>query len=166
MKMDKEMIQNSLDEVLRKQIQIVSSLYTCQKRMYAGVVEKDWAILLKETAFLEECADVFAMLETRRMQLLTSASEIFRVPCNFYMVTALFDEEKRQHLNSLLRELKRILVLSKTENEIFTGYVGGAKEMLSSLLENIVPSRRNRIYTRHGNLSAGAGEGFVVNKAF
>ncbi len=166
MEMDKEMIQNSLDEILRKQIQTVSSLYSCQKRMYAGVTGKDWSALLSETAFMEECADVFAVLENRRVQLLTAASGKFGVPCDFYAVTALFQEEKRRELNSLLRELKRILVLSKTENEIFTGYVDGAQKMLSSLLENIVPSRRNKIYTRSGNLASGPGEGFVLNRAF
>lgn len=166
MEMDKEMIQNSLDEILHKQTDIVSSLYACQKRMYAGVAEKDWSLLLKETAFLEECADVFALLESRRMQLLTAASQAYGVPCGFYAVTALFPKEKRDGLNSRLRELKRLLVLSKTENEIFAQYIGGAKEMLSAVLEQVVPARRSKTYTRAGGFTSGSDEGFVLDRAF
>ena len=159
-------MQNSLAEVLRNQIQALSSLRACQERMFTSVRERDWSVFLRESARMEECAGIFGTLEKRFGELLAAFSGGKPAAGDFYRITAQFLAEQRRQLNGMHRERKRLLVLSKAENAVFGEYVNGAAKMLSSLLNSVVPSKRNRMYTKSGSLSAGANEGFVLDRAF
>lgn len=166
MEMTGEMIQSSLEEVLRGQIRTAEILRDSQKRLLDSVKAKDWVVLIKETAVIEELSAEFAALENHRAKLLSLAGGKSGVDGGFYRATSAFPQEKRQLLNNLFRELKRLLVLSKTENSIFARFIESEKASLSAILEHIVPAKRNRIYTKSGSLSSGAGEGFVLDGVF
>jgi hypothetical protein len=62
--------------------------------------------------------------------------------------------------------MKRLLVLSKSENDVFNTYISNARTLVTGMLETVLPARRNKIYTRRGSLASAPVESLVVNRSF
>ena len=163
MKMTSEKLQSSLEDVLKGQLMTAEVLRDSQKRLWQSVRARDWAAFLTDSAIIEELSESFASLEEQRARLVSDAAESSGCDNSFYAVTAAFPREKKDELNALFRELKRVLVLSKTENMAFARYVAGEKASLSAVMEHILPESRARTYTRGGALSLGLEEGMMLD---
>ncbi len=165
--MEKATIQTSrLEEILRNQLSILQALYACQKRMYESVLVRDWVLLQKETSESETYAAIFSRLEEER---LSCAKELFpdaEGSRDFYAVTARLDAGDRQRVNELFREMKRLLLLSKTENDVFNTYVTNARAVVSGMLETVLPGRKAKIYSRRGGIVSSPVESLVLNRSF
>ena len=163
MEMTGEMLQSTLEEVLNEQLMMVGILRDSQKRLLKSVQKRDWEAFASDTSVIEGISNEFAELEKQREELIHIAAEKSGRAKSFYAVTADFSREKKERLNTLFRELKRLLVLSKTESLGFARYVAGEKASLSILLEHIVPHSSARTYTRRGALSSGLEEGMMLD---
>ena len=166
MEMTGEMLQSSLEEVLSGQLMTAKTLCGTQKCLLQSVRLRDWEAFASDSAVIEDLSNEFAELEKKREELIELAAEKIGREKSFYAVTSGFPQEKRSELNALFRELKRVLVLSKTESMAIARYVAGERATLSSLLEHIVPDARARTYTRRGSLSSGLQEGMVLDTVF
>jgi hypothetical protein len=155
-----------LEDILRTEISVLSDLYSIQKNMYECVLIRDWIRLQDETTASEKMVQQFLEAEHKRIALLKSAYPALEGSKDFYQVTAVLCESDRTCINSLFREMKRLLLLSKTENEVFNTYITNARTIVSGMIETVVPARRNKIYTRHGALAAANVESLVVNRSF
>lgn len=153
-------------ESLESEISAMSELYACQIRMYESVLTRDWVSLQGETALKESLAETLERLEGERKMLMLEVAFTTGHSTDFYRVTSTFPEETRKQLNDRYRELKRMVLLAKTENDIFDAYLEHAKTLLSGLIETFVPSRRNKIYTRNGSIMAAQVESLVLNRSF
>ena len=166
MEMTDEMLQSSLEDVLSGQLIAAEVLRDSQRRLLQSVKARDWAAFLTDTAVIEELSEEFATLEKQRAKLVNIAAAKSGCGKSFYAVTASFPREKKERLNSLFRELKRVLVLAKTETMVFARYVAEEKAALSSILEHIVPQSKARTYTKRGALSSGLEEGMMLDAVF
>jgi len=155
-----------LGEILRNQITVLSDLYSCQKRMYQGVLVRDWIQIQKETAIYNTLGDVFIDLEDQRISACAALLDGADGSTDFYRITSVLPEALRSPVNSLFREMKRLLLLSKTENEVFNTYIANARKMVSGMIETVSPARRNKIYTRRGSLATPPVENLVLNRSF
>ncbi len=155
-----------LETVLEKQITLLTDLYACQKRMYESVLVRDWGQLQKELSESSAMAQTFKNLDDERIAILRILGPDMDVENGFYRVTALFDEQDRMTINSRYREMKRLLLLSKTENDVFTTYITNAKSILSGMLDTVISGRKNKIYTRNGALASTNVESVVLNRSF
>lgn len=155
-----------LEDILHLEISVLSDLYACQKRMYECVLVRDWFLLQNETAASEILVQQFLANENTRIELMQSAQPGIEGTKDFYQFTASFDESERSRINSLFREMKKSLMLSKTENEVFNTYITNARSIVSGMLETVLPARRNKIYTRRGSLVSANVESLVVNRSF
>lgn len=156
----------SLEVLLKKEISILTDLYACQKRMYECVLVRDWILLQNETAVSETYVQIFLHEEKERIHLIRSALPDVEGSKDFYQVTAFFDQETASRINALFRDMKRLLLLSKTENEVFNTYITNARTIVSGMLETVLPARRNKIYTRRGSLVSSNVESLMVNRSF
>lgn len=155
-----------LETVLEKQIALLTDLYACQKRMYEAVLVRDWEQLQQELAESADMAQTFKNLDDDRIAILRILGPDIDVENGFYRVTALLDEQDRMTINSRYREMKRLLLLSKTENDVFTTYITNAKSLLSGMLDTVISGRKNKIYTRNGALASTNVESVVLNRSF
>lgn len=155
-----------LEDILRTEITILSDLYLFQKRMYECVLVRDWVLLETETSSSEVLVNSFLEQEKIRINILSSLIPEIEGSKDFYRVTALFPEVERVKINTLFREMKRLLLLSKTENEVFNAYVSNARSVVSGMIETFLPARKNKIYTRRGSLASAKVENLVVNRSF
>lgn len=156
----------ALETILRNEISVLNELYACQKRMYECVLVRDWVLLQKETAGADALTDRFVELENTRIWCARSVCPDSDGSKDFYRVTEQFAEDERKTLNQLFREVKSLLVLSKSENDVFNTYIANARSIVSGLLETVMPARRNKIYTRQGALASAPVESLVVNRSF
>lgn len=155
-----------IGELLESEISAMSELYSCQIRMYESVLKRDWVSLQGETALKDSLAVTLERIESDRKIIMAQASKSPGSAPDFYRVTSSFPEDTRKRLNERYREFKRMVLLAKTENDIFDAYLEHAKALLTGLIETFVPARRNKIYSRNGSLMAGPVESLVLNRSF
>jgi hypothetical protein len=155
-----------LEELLGKEISVLNNLYACQKRMYETVLTRDWIALQKELMVSGKISETFQNLETRRVSMLRASFPECEGSTDFYHITASFPETVRCRVNSLFRELRKTLLLSRAENDIFNTYIANARTVVSGMIDSVVPERRARIYTRQGSLASAKVESLLVNRSF
>lgn len=155
-----------LEETLLKEAEVLTLLNACQKRMYESTVNRDWIMLQNETAASESITESFLELEKKRKYIVHAIDPKADGTKDFYFVTASFAEADRKRVNTLFRDVKRLLLLSKTENEAFGSYVSNARTLVAGVIDAVVPARRNKIYNRRGSLASGNVESMVLNRSF
>jgi len=155
-----------LEEILLHETGVLSSLHVCQKRMYESVLIRDWVVFQKETEVSGTITDSFLKLEEKRIEVARGILPDAEGSTDFYRITAEIEEPLRSRINSLFRDVKRLLLLSKTENDVLNTYVSNARTLVSGLIETALPARRNRIYTKHGSLASKNVESMVLNRSF
>jgi len=155
-----------LEEILLHETGVLSSLHVCQKRMYESVLIRDWLAFQKETEVSETISNSFLELEKKRIEVARSILSDVEGSTDFYRITIAIQEPMRSRINSLFRDVKRLLLLSKTENDVLNTYVSNARTLVSGLIETALPARRNKIYTKHGSLASKNVESMVLNRSF
>ncbi len=156
----------SLKDVLEREIALLATLYACQKRMYEAVLVRDWVMLQKEIALGEGISGEFSTMEDERQAIMTSIVPDADLATGFYRVSSKCGDSDRVRLNTLYREMKRLLLLSKTESDVFTTYVSNARTLLGGLLETVIAGGKGRIYTRRGCVANRGLESVVLNRSF
>lgn len=155
-----------LENILDAGISTMSEMHACQRRMHEWVLLRNWIELQKESALRDTLEAKMNSIEDDRRTVIAAIAPELDGTTDFYRVTALMEPRVRTVLNEKFRELKRLVLLSKTENEVFETYLGHAQSLLKGLIETVMPSRRNRIYTKNGALNSGPVESLVLNRSF
>ena len=155
-----------LEETLIKEAEILALLNACQKRMYDSTVSRDWIMLQNETAASEAITESFLELEKKRKYLARAIAPESDGTKDFYSVTSSLPETDRKRINTLFRDVRRLLLLSKTENDVFGAYVANARALVAGVIDAMVPARKSRIYDRRGSLASGNVESMVLNRSF
>jgi hypothetical protein len=157
---------NHLEIILDNEIGVLVALYSCQKLMYESVLVRDWISLQKQTAQTDQYVQTFLNYETERIKILKEQMPEIEGSTDFYQFTSQIPEPERTRINCRFREMKKLLLLSKTENDVFNTYITNARTIVAGMLETVLPARKNKIYSRKGNLVAANVENLVVNRSF
>jgi len=172
---DVEAKRAELSELLTGEISVLTNLYSCQKRMYEQTLLRNWIALQKELMISGKLTETFLGLEAARAEMLedlrgqgneTRGDAEASEPVDFYRVTVTFPEPDRSRVNGLFREMKRLLLLSKAENDVFNSYIANARTVVSGMIETLMPERGSRIYTRQGAIAPGKTERLVLDRSF
>ena len=159
-------IMENLEELLIKEITVITNLIACQKRMYQAVVKRDWILFQKELMFSGKMTETFMDLEEMRLSVLSETKIDRDLISDFYSSTACLPEERRVRANELYRELKKILLLSQSENRVLQAYVSNARTVVSGIVDTLLPVRKNKIYSNKGSLISTNVESLVLNRSF
>lgn len=159
-------IMEHLEELIMKEITVVTNLIACQKRMYQAVVQRDWIQFQKELMLSGKMTETFTDLEQMRTALLSETNSGAGLNNDFYRSTACLPEQRRIRANELYRELKKLLLLSQSENRVLQAYVSNARTVVSGIVDTLVPVRKNKIYTNKGSLVSTNVESLVLNRSF
>lgn len=157
---------SGLCEILRNQISALSNLYACQKRMFTAVLERDWVNMEAVTLETDRLSGIFADLEEARTTLIRSFFPDADASRDFYSISTTFEEKERKLANSLFREMKQLLLLCRTENDVFTVHVQNARSIVKSVVENCLPDRPGKIYGRNGSPVHIRMDSLVLNRSF
>jgi len=156
----------AIERVLEQETALLLSLYAGQKRLSESVVARDWRALESEIHLCSSLADKFNEIEQERLDLVTNALGQKEALNGFYRLTSFFPDADRTRINALYREVKRLLLLCRTESEVFTSYVSNAKSLLSGMFDTVLSGGAGKVYTKSGNLASRTLDSVVLNRSF
>lgn len=138
---------------LTKEETVLDSIIASQKQVRLFVTKRDWMSLENEMKSLEDKANDFMILEDERNKLTEKAT----LEMGEETVNKISKEEP------LLKEVKRKLIFSKIENDSLNTYIAITKNFLQGIFDTVVPTGRNTLYSRKGNLVRTSPDSMLVN---
>ena len=138
---------------LTKEETVLDSIIASQKQVRLFVTKRDWMSLENEMKSLEDKANDFMILEDERNKLTEKAT----LGMGEETVNKISKEEP------LLKEVKRKLIFSKIENDSLNTYIAITKNFLQGIFDTVVPTGRNTLYSRKGNLVRTSPDSMLVN---
>jgi len=147
--MDKKETAEKIISILENQSTILDRVLAEQTKLRLAVSNKDWTVLQGCIQQIKELSDRFVGLETLRTELSEGVS-LAAVPSASAAVT----------------EVRTKLIKSKAENTALGDYVHITQDFLQNVLDNIVPQRRNTLYSRKGKIVKPQPECVVLNKLY
>ena len=122
-------------EILKKQSSLLDEILVAQKNVHECVVKRVWLELENGLEKMRGLSDEFAELDGCREKL---SSEVN------------FNSEKE--IAGLVREVKAKLLKSKIENKILNEYIFNTQKFLKGIFEEVLPERRNTVYSHYGKI--------------
>jgi hypothetical protein len=145
-----EIVQASqIVSILERQSCILDEVLTEQAKIRTAVMGKNWPVLQDCISHMKELADSFVVLESERVRI-SAGQSLAVIP------------EARPAVEAVRSKL----VKSKIENKALGDYVAITRGFLQNVLDNVVPQRRNTLYSRKGTIVKPQPESVVLNKLF
>lgn len=140
----------SLNSILEQQRVQIDLILTEQKKVRKDVTVRDWDNLEAHIASLNVLSAQFQILEEKRKRLYEAANE---------------EAGGKDVLlgNPLMHMVHQKLVASKIENDALNNYVSVTQKFLQGVFDNVIPQRRNTLYSRKGQLIKTAPESLLLN---
>lgn len=158
-----------LIRILKKEMDVLSSMLEKQRTLYAAVKERNWVHLEDELIGIDASSHLFMELEDERKSVIDS---IFRMrglnvgdADPMYRVSRLFDDALCADIRLAFREMKRLLLASKIENDSLNKYIATVRHFLQGIFDDVVPQRRNKLYSRRGQIVRCEPESLVLNQS-
>jgi hypothetical protein len=139
---------NSLKELMSEQVEKLHLLGVEEKLMQHALLEKDWTRLQAVILKIRDLSQLIAYVENARDCLFTSLREGMGVPENagFYDFLA----GDRDELAVVYRNLKLAVGMVSSLTGGIDAYIGSTVSSMGKVLEELMPSRRLRLYGRNG----------------
>lgn len=140
---------SEFEDILKKEEVLLDNFEQKQNELKNSVREKNWENLNSLIFLMNKMSDDFVKMDSRRdeIQVLLKADEVKRY----------FEK---------LRNLRSKLLKCKVENKVLTEYVNIAHSFIQEVLEKAVPQRRNRNYTKNGQILQAQPQSVVLNQLF
>ncbi|MBE6352337.1 MAG: hypothetical protein E7060_05285 [Treponema bryantii] len=131
----KETDNRNFELILIEEDKLLNEMILKQQELRKTVANKDWQSLLSVISQINLISDSFQKLDTKRDEL---QSELTR-------------EEYKNYLPKL-GELRRKLTKCKVENHSLSEYVNVTKDFIQSVIDDALPQKRAKVYSRDGNI--------------
>jgi flagellar biosynthesis/type III secretory pathway chaperone len=158
--MESKALKEKFKSALMKQLSLLEMLEKEELNLQSSVIEKDWPGTESCIKHLETLSERVMRAERRRHELFNALKAALKAEDDegFYDVIARFPEEERRELSELYRKLKVAVLKVQSLNGGIDTYIRSAAYTLGKVLDEYIPSRRNKTYSRSGR-RAGTGEG-------
>ena len=133
-------------EILKKEDSVMDEILTCQGNIREAVKQRDWLELEKNITKMQSFTVDFICLDDQRDSL----------------KKADFTNEEHE----LMKSIQSKLIKSKIENSSLSDYVNISHGFVQNVLENVVPQRRNVLYSKNGTIVKKQPQSVVLNRVF
>lgn len=133
---DREVIEKkkAMIQVMQEESSLLDKILNQQAVLHLCVKEKNWDKLNLNIEELQGLSDKFVELEEKRTELASSVGND--------------DEEIRPVLSEVRGKLQR----SKIENRALNEYISTTRKFLQGVFDSVVPQRRNKLYSKKGEI--------------
>lgn len=135
-----------LTKILQKEDQIMENILECQVCIREAVKVRDWLDLEKNITKMQEYSTDFISLDNQREQ--ADKSNI----------------SEDDHI--LMKQIQSKLLKSKIVNSALNDYIKISKGFVQNVLDNVVPQRKNVLYSKNGSLVKPLPKSVVLDKVF
>lgn len=136
----------TLVDILNNENQVMDSILETQIKIHEAVKTRDWFTLDSNMSKMQDLSVQFISLEDSRDS----------------MKKTNFNEEE----HNLMKTIQSKLLKSKIANSALNDYVKISKGFVQNVLDNVVPQRRNVLYSRNGTIVKQQPVSVVLNKVF
>ncbi len=136
----------TLIEILNNENNVMDLILDAQHKIHEAVKSRDWFTLESNMSKMQDLSVQFIALEDTRDSIKKSD----------------FNEEE----HNMMKIIQSKLIKSKIANSTLNDYVKISKGFVQNVLDNVVPSRRNVLYSRNGTLVKQQPVSVVLDKVF
>ncbi|WP_318664603.1 hypothetical protein [Treponema sp.] len=136
----------TLIEILNNENNVMDLILDAQHKIHEAVKSRDWFTLESNMSKMQDLSVQFIALEDTRDSIKKSD----------------FNEEE----HNMMKIIQSKLIKSKIANSALNDYVKISKGFVQNVLDNVVPSRRNVLYSRNGTLVKQQPVSVVLDKVF
>ena len=137
------------EDILKKEEALLDDFEQKQNELKNSVREKNWENLNSLIFLMNKMSDDFVKIDSRRDE-----------------IQALLKNDELKVYFEKLRNLRSKLLKCKLENKVLTEYVNIAHSFIQEVIEKAVPQRRNRNYTKNGQILQAQPQSVVLNQLF
>lgn len=154
----------SLSAAMEDEIQCLEGYVEVQKAFADALAERDWQALQSCMNRLDEIARRLGELEKIRAAVEAEIrSEYGCCDQGLYHLALFIPEPERTSLTDIYRKLKVSAMRARFENRASGEYAKGSSELLGSVLEELFPEKRGKIYGRSGRAVTAGHDALVLN---
>lgn len=156
----------SLAAAMENEVAVFDAYVAGQKRFATALRDRDWRALQESMSLLESISLRLSEIEERRAAAEAALREA--TGCaeeGFYRLALLVPEPDRTNLTDLYRRLKIGAMRARFENETAGEYAEGSKQLLGSVLDELFPDKKGKIYGRSGRTIQAGRDALVLNTA-
>lgn len=135
-----------LTEILLKEDAVMDSILDAQVKIHEAVKARDWFTLDSNISKMQDLSVQFIDLENTRDSIKKT------------------DFTAEEH--KLMKQIQSKLIKSKIANSTLNDYVKITKGFVQNVLDNVVPQRRNVLYSKNGTIVKQQPVSVVLNKVF
>lgn len=133
-------------QILTEENEVIQEVLENQAVLKEAVNKKSWTELLDVVSRINLLMDRFNNLDEERAKLAVQKE------CDT-------PEEKQ-----LLLQIKGKLVQSRTENKVLGEYIQITRGFVQGIIDEALPQKRNKVYTRHGYATQLQPESVIVSR--
>ncbi len=156
-----------INMLLLEEAKLLSVILEKQRAIRNCVNNKEWVRLEQGLEDISNLSSSFQELEKRREQYFAEAASLAGIPGeqSLYIFSRIFSPRLREDILRNFRSIRQELVISRIENNSLNRYIASATALLKGLFEDVVPQRRNKIYSRRGTIAAREPDSLIFNQS-
>ncbi len=162
----------SLAAAIEGEIAGFDAYVEAQKAFSAALRGRDWPALQETTNLLESLAAHLGEVEAARAEAEAALRAALGLQPRsegemegFYRLISLLPEPERSALADLYRRLKICVMRAKFENRAAGDYATAQRALLGSVLEELFPEKKGRIYGRAGKTIQAGHDAILLDAA-
>ncbi|MBQ6058128.1 MAG: hypothetical protein IJJ70_07335 [Treponema sp.] len=140
-------VKNEILNLMNSESDLLDQILAQQDVVHKCVKKRNWIELEATLQNLQVMSDDFVELETKRSQL-----------------SANIDIFADESLSPVVKTVRGKLNKSKIENKVLNEYISTTKKFLQGIFDDVLPQRRNAVYSRNGKMVDNGLQSVVLNQ--
>ncbi len=154
-------ISQELYKTLVSQNEVLGAIIVQQQIVRAAVTSKNWEQLEIAVREVNNLSKLFANFEAKRIELglkLNSDNSD-----DIFTISKIVPEEYKKGIVEIFYQVRQKLVVSKIENDAINEYIRITQEFLQGVFDNVLPQRRNKLYSSTGKVIKNHPKSVILN---
>lgn len=147
--------------VLQEQNKTITLIYELQKALRTTVNEKNWINLQNNAIKLTKLSENFSELEMKRVSYFSYFGN--ELGNDVYKISKKIHIDFSKKIIFEYNTLRQKLAVSKIENNSLNDYIRITSNFIQGVFDNVIPQRKNIVYSRNGQLIKNQPKSLVVN---
>lgn len=147
--------------VLQEQNKTITLIYELQKALRTTVNDKNWINLQNNAIKLTKLSENFSELEMKRVSYFAFFGN--EIGNDVYKISKKIHVDFSKKIIFEYNTLRQKLAVSKIENNSLNDYIRITSNFIQGVFDNVIPQRKNIVYSRNGQLIKNQPKSLVVN---
>ncbi len=154
-------ISQDLCTTLVSQNELLGAIIVQQHIVRSAVTSRNWIQLQDAVNEVNKLSKEFAHLEAKRIVKCSKLNP--KNPDDIYTVANAAPFEFKKCIIENFHQVRQKLVISKIENDAINEYIRITQEFLQGVFDNVLPQRRNKLYSSTGKVIKNQPKSVILN---